>query len=183
MNTRIAILAVVAVLALVGGVVVFTSGQSKTPVATPTPSASVALATATQTASPTAVRTPAPTASPTLVPTQAPTQSPTPVPTPQSYTISGKAVDASTGQAVPSMRLSAFVAEGFCQNMGKSPVSAASTGADGSFSIRVPPGTYIIAISGNSTHQGGFYNLSDCGSAERLVVNQNLSIVVKLQKR
>lgn len=65
MNRRIAIIALVVLISLVGVIIVLTSGQSKVPASVPSPSAVATATTAPPTTSPTPVATPTATAVPT----------------------------------------------------------------------------------------------------------------------
>lgn len=183
MNTRNVLIAAVVVLALVGGMMVITSGQQPTPVAA-APTVSITPATAT------------PTVAPTPTPTVAPTPAPTVAPTPSSFVLSGTVTRSGTGQSLrTAVNVYAATAD-FCAkyvaafNTGNFPASVASVTFVGQYTLRgIPPGTYLIVASpreapgGNWFWRGSNVPTQTCNQGQTVVLDRDQVADFKIPAR
>lgn len=177
MNTRIAVIALVVLALIGGGIFVLTSGQGKAPVAQATPAK--ATASPTQTSVATSVATTKPTFTP--IPTTAPSS--TPVPTPATFVVSGKLMG-STGSGVGGYRVIIFVAEPKpCSGVASGGINTVKvteslSADDGTYRLRaVPPGRYLVLVlTRDGRTQLWWQDQNQCENATVITLSSDLTV-------
>lgn len=176
MNTRIAVIALVVLALIGGGIFVLTSGQGKAPVAQATP--------INATISP--IQTPLATTAttkPTFTPIPTTAPSSTPVPTPATFVVSGKLMG-STGSGVGGYRVIIFVAEPKpCSGVASGGINTVKvteslSADDGTYRLRpVPPGRYLVLVlTRDGRTQLWWQDQNQCENATVITLSSNLTV-------